>query len=520
MRSARLLPICLAAATLLVSAVTHYRWTREQRQIAATFDRVEFVDEFRSARISVAKANDVSTLRSRAIRGLLASQLAFPDIEDLSTEQRTELRDKSNLVVEELLALSRSTWQKEPGSWVAAMGLGAGEFLAGLRSKEGLERLPREQWFAPLTQAQVLAPSRGEVEGYLALALLETWSDLSKQDRTQATVSLRQALETPRFRAVILPRWMRIQHDYDEMVSILPESVSVWQSVQRSFENDRQWKRAVRAKTKLRQLRLIESQNTLQRGKRLIDGGEIYKGSGQLGLALASVVPENGSVAQMVEVTRTLPPGPVHRSLAREFRPWLRWANRQCVLSICPIADDVLNRLAGIVEDDRVEADIAHAIVTREPAEPALSDEDWGLHWIALLQVSRDDLGTATLYASQVDGKWRRSAAFVDAVRNAGIAQPSLPRNWSPTDWIWSGPRAYLSIVLTEATTLEVNLHSSNRGGVATLWLDGDWKGYPVVEGSSQLSFDLEAGNHVLEFKPDHRGEVTTGSARVAGSST
>ncbi len=517
MKNARLLPIFLAGATLLVSASAHYRWTRQQHQLKELFDRVEFAEELGVGRISVRKANDVPTAKARAIRTLLASQLVLPATRDLSTEERIALRDKSKLAVEELNTLSRQAWQSEPGSWVAAMGVGASEFLSGLRSKQGIQRLERERWLGPLTEAQTLAPGRGEVEGYLALALLEVWGDLSSEERERATVTLRQAMNSATIRNAILPRWTRLQHSYDDLVSVLPDLPAAWQPVYQTLARAGQWSNAVKTKTTMRQLSLQASEQHLARATLLLNGQEYFKAIDEFARSLA-ITPDNTNLPQVVAILRALPPGPVHKNLLHALKPWLAWANRQCVLTVCPVPTDVMTRLAGVVSYGHPDRGTALALINHQPDEAALSSEDWGLHWLSLTQ-STSDAQTRARYTAKVDGKWRQTAAFAIARKKAGIPSSPPPQDWNPADWIRSPLRAYLSVVTTEASVLEVDINSSPRGGIGTLWLDGDWVAFPIVRGHITLDLELGPGNHVVEFETDQPSEVTPGSARLRPAS-
>ncbi len=516
-KTARYLISGLAVATLLLSAGTYYHWRKQQSAASGVFDRVEFRDELSLARISVARANDPLTVRERAIRGLLASQLAFPAVEELAREERVELRDKSEESVQALLDLSEATWRDNPSSWVSAMGLGAGRFLEGLRSKTGLQQSDKQAWLAPLLQAQAIAPRRGEVEGYFALAYLEVWGDLSPAERRAAQQTLKYALHSQSMQDAILPRWIQLQHDYEELVSVLPELIRPWKLLVQHSIQTRRWRDAQRASQSLRLVQAEDARNQIARAVAMLHGGESFKGTYQLGQALSLVEVGNEGVPLLIEVVRTLPPGPIPVSARQAFARWLDWSTRHCVLAVCPIPDDVLRRLALSGEPDS-PARATAAVLTGQTIESSpQSTPAWSLYWLYLLGTQVDGDALRSEYqAAQVDQKWRSSAAFVYAARKAGLVTTTeFPSTWTPAAWFWDGRRSFLPMYAQQIEEVNLRLIGSTTGGFASIWLDGEFIDHVVVGDSTNISLPLSEGPHLIEVER-LGGQITPGSVAFA----
>jgi hypothetical protein len=513
----------------------------EQRSEAARLEGIGFPLDPRMER-ELAREPERDGVRLRAARAVLAGEMAHAATLSAETpEERQEMLASSQRLAE-AARQAGEVLAERPGSWEAAMVLGAATYLSRSLARDSTLFTSAADWEAPLLAARRMAPSKREPPRFLAAAYLEIWPALSapKRDLTRELVA--ELFRDPDDLRLLLNPWLAAV-DRREAFSVLPPDPKAWEQVQRFYADRGDWQAFGHSRQRWDSVlwsylheRIAEADARLARGD--------LRAARQLYLEVAGQVRPDARYRDLLEMALTrCPPGPVGAQIAETLTPRLDWAVERCLLADCPLSPEALKRLAHLAGAQSppqeglallVSGDLRKALALERRTE-SLWSEPWAPYLIAKARVmtERRRLGEAQEALDLVHPSWwqrplywlaRRDFAQA-AGRPGEVAKADeklrgfARRDWVPTEWTWRQGRARLEIFTdSPARGLEVDLvEVPPAGAVVELRLDGATLGiFPAtLDRPLERALTLRPGFHVLELEGVGGGRVLPGAVRL-----
>ena len=536
------LALTAAACALALTAWVRYAGLRaEQRQQAARLERIGFPLDPRMRR-ELLREPEHEGARLRAARAVLAGEMAHvASLDPAAPEERQEMLASSRRLAE-AAGQAGEVLAERPGSWEAAMVLGAATYLSRSLARDSTLFTSAADWEEPLLAARRMAPAKREPARFLAAAYLEIWPALSEPKRELTRDLVVQLFRDSEDLRLLLVPWLSAV-DRSEAFSAIPPDPEAWDQVQRFYadrgdwpafsEARRRWDRALW--TRLHE-RLAEADARLARGD--------LRAARGLYLEVAEQVRPDARYRGLLEAALTrCPPGPVGSQTAERLRPRLDWAVERCLLAACPLPPAALKRLANLAGDQAppqealaflVAGDL-HQALRLESRSKSLWSEPWAAYLTAKARVMTDRrrMAEAQEALDLVHPSWWRRPAYwlarLDFAQASGRldeaarAEEKLRgfarRTWAATDWTWHQGRARLEMLNENpGRGLELDfLEVPDAGAVVELRLAGAILGiFPVAPGRSlALHLELPPALHVLELESVAGGRVLPGTVRL-----
>ncbi|HKH47644.1 MAG TPA: hypothetical protein VKM72_23550 [Thermoanaerobaculia bacterium] len=528
--------------TLALLAGLRYGGLRaEQRSEAARLEGIGFPLDPRMGR-ELAREPEREGVRLRAARAVLAGEMAHSaSLSSATPEERQEMLASSRRLAE-AARQAGEVLAERPGSWEAAMVLGAATYLSRSLARDSTLFTSAADWEEPLQAARRMAPAKREPTRFLAAAYLEIWPALSAPKRELTRELMAEMFRNSEDLRLLLTPWLSAV-DRREALSVIPPDPQAWEQVQRfyaergdwpAFSQSRQrWDRALWSHL---HERLAEADARLARGD-LRTARLFY-------LEVAGQTRPDARYRGLLEAALTrCPPGPVGAQTAEILTPRLDWAVERCLLAECPLPPAALKRLANLAGAQAppqealaflVAGDLRKALNLERRTE-SLWSEPWAPYLVAKARVmtERRRLAEAQEALDLVHPSWwqrplywlaRRELAHAagrqgEAAKADGKLRGFARRDWAGTDWTWRQGRARLEL-LTNAPARGIEVDFAEvppAGAVIELRLDGASLGMSPVETARSLAFNvaLASGFHVFEIESVGGGRVLPAAVRL-----
>jgi hypothetical protein len=536
--------LALTAAGLALALLAGVRYgalRAEQQAQTARLEGIGFPLDPRVGR-ELAREPEREGVRLRAARALLAGEMARAASLDPETpEDRQEMLASSRRLAGAAQEAGE-VLERRPGSWEAAMVLGAATYLSRSLARDSTLFTSAADWEEPLQAARRMAPAKREPTRFLAAAYLEIWPALSKPKRELTRELVARMFREPEDLRLLLHPWLAAV-DRREAFSVIPPDPQAWEEVQRFYAGRGDWQAFSEARrrwdhalwTRLHE-RLAEADARLARGD--------VRAARLLYLEVAGQTRPDARYRDLLAAALSrCPPGPVGAQTAELLTPRLDWVVERCLLAECPLPPTALKRLANLAGDQAppqealaflVAGDLRHALNLERRTE-SLWSEPWAAYLVAkartmterrriaeaqealdLVHLSwwkRPPYWLARRELAQVAGRLGESAKAEEKLR--GFAR----RAWDAIDWTWHQGRARLEILADGAARgFEVDFAEvPQSGAVVELRLDGAALGtFPATpDRPLSLALQLRPGFHVLEIESVGGGRVLPGAVRL-----
>lgn len=440
--------------------------------------------------------------------------------------------------------LARQALAAQPGSWQAAMLLGAATYLE--RSIRRDRRLYTEyrDWEAPLTQALREAPGQAEPRRFLAAAYLEVWTALSpaKRARTRKLLSEAFARDVRAF-STLLPVWLEVADDFDDALAVIPDSSAAWRELERALARAHDWEAFCRVHVRGLEALYRENEERLAEAEARLRLGEYFH-SRSLLLQVVATSPLDVRFAPLVaRAFERYPPGLHGLSSTEPLRDWLRWALELHTYGKNPLPAQVVSRLASAAGGLQPPVQALAALVggeihyaeSLEQLADSLASEPWAPYLLAKArwQLSRDRPGEATATLARLGRSSRRTLLYALARLRVARARGDLvetaeaerdlaafrKREWSAAEWHWRGHRALLPMLAAsrgDGLVLAVN-RVPDDGAVVELRWDGRTVAlHPVAgDGELELALPIDEELHLLELRMVAGEQLFPGRVRL-----
>lgn len=536
------LALTAAGLVLILLAGVRYGGLRAEQQ--AQTARLEGIGIPLDPRVGreLAREPEPEGVRLRAARAVLAGEMKHAaSLSPATPEQREEMLAGSRRLAGAAQEAGE-VLERRPGSWEAAMVLGAATYLSRSLAHDSTLFTSASDWEEPLQAARRMAPSKREPIRFLAAAYLEIWPALSKPKRELTRELVAQMFRDPEDLRLLLHPWLAAV-DRREAFSVIPPDPQAWEEVQRFYAGRGDWQAFSEARrrwdhalwTRLHE-RLAEADALLARGD-VRDARALY-------LEVAEQTRLDVRYRDLLATALTrCPPGPVGPETAKQLTSRLDWAVERCLLADCPLQPPALKRLANLAGDQAppqealaflVAGDLQRATLL-ERRSKTLWSEAWAPYLIvkARVMTERRRIAEAQEALDLVHHSWWRRPTYwqarLDFARASGrpaeAAKAEMElrgfrrRAWAATDWAWQEGRARLEILAEGAARgIEMGLAEVPQAGtVVELRLDSATLGiFPVEpEGSLALNLPLRPGFHVFELESVGGGRVLPGAVRL-----
>jgi hypothetical protein len=513
----------------------------EQQTYSARLEGIGFPLDPRMGR-ELLREPEPEGVRLRAARAVLAGEMVHAAaLNPASPEERQEMLAGSRRLAE-AAGQAGEVLAARPGSWEAAMVLGAATYLSRSLARDSTLFTSAEDWEEPLQAARRMAPAKREPTRFLTAAYLEVWPALSPPKRELTRELVAQMFRDPEDLKLLLVPWLSAM-ERREAFSVIPPDPAAWEQVQRFYADRSDWpafsearRRWDSALWKRLHERLAEADARLARGDLRL--------ARLLYLEVAEQVRPDARYRGLLEAALTrCPAGPVGAQVAEHLIPRLDWAVERCLLAECPLPPAVLKRLAHLAGAQAppqealaylVAGDL-HQALSLERRSKNLWSEDWAPYLTAKARAmteqrrmaeaqealdlvhsswwQRPDYWQARLEVSRASGRLGEAARARERLR--GFAR----RSWAATDWTWHQDRASLELLPDgPGRGIEVDLAEvPDAGAVIELRLDGATLGIsPVVPGRTlALNVDLPSALHVVELETVGGRRVLPGAVRL-----
>lgn len=528
-------------ALILLAGMRYSGLRAEQQAQSARLEGIGFPLDPRMGR-ELLREPEPAGVRLRAARAILAGEMVHAaSLDPASPEERQEMLAGSRRLAEaareagEILA-------ERPGSWEAAMVLGAATYLSRSLARDSTLFTAAADWEEPLQAARRMAPAKREPTRFLAAAYLEIWPALSPPKREITRELVAEMFRDPEDLKLLLVPWLAAV-GHREAFSVIPPDPAAWEQVQRFYAEHGDWRAFSEARRRWDHCLWTGLQESLAEADARLARGDVRTARG-LYLQVATRTRPDVRYRDLLAAALTrCPPGPVGAQMAEQLTPRLDWAVERCLLAECPLPPAALKRLAHLAGDQAlpqqavaflVAGDLRQALNLERRAE-SLWSEPWVPYLIAKARLLTESRKLAeaqeALDLVHLSG-WRQPPywlARLDLARVAGRpgaaaqAEEKLRglarREWAAGDWTTRGHRARLEIFITgPAAGIEMGLAEVPEGGtVVELWLDGAARGmFPAgPERSLALVHRLRPGFHVLEMENVGGGRVLPGAVRL-----
>jgi hypothetical protein len=536
------LALTVSGLALALLAGARYGGLRaEQRAQVARLEGIGFSLDPRMGR-ELAREPELEGVRLRAARAVLAGEMAHAaSLAPEEPEGRQEMLASSERLAE-AARQAGEVLAERPGSWEAALVLGAATYLSRSLARDSTLFTSAADWEAPLQAARRMAPAKREPTRFLAAAYLEIWPALSPPKRELTRELVAEMFRDPEDLKLLLIPWLAAV-DRRQAFAVIPPDPQAWEQVQRFYadrgdwpgfsEARRRWDRTLW--TRLHE-RLADADARLARGD--------VRNARVLYLEVAEQARPDARYRNLLEAALTrCPPGPVGSQTAERLTPRLDWAVERCLLAECPLSSAALKRLANLAGDQDPPQKALAFLVAGDPQKALLlerrSETLWSEPWAPYLIVKaramtdRRRLAEAQEALGLVHPSWWQRPTYwlarLDFARVSGRlgeaakAEEKLRgftrHGWAATDWTWRQGRARVELLVEgPARGIELGLDEvPAAGAVVELRLDGAALGiFPVApDRALALTVALSPGLHVFELESVGGGRVLPGAVRL-----
>ena len=479
--------------------------------------------------------------RMRLARRVLAEQLDPRWLLELPEADRQDAFEASLIDIEGVEELAAKALSQRPASWEAAMMLGSARHFRALRSSS---RDPADlpDWQAPFGHSIRLSPVQVEPAGYLAAAYVDMWPSLDAAERRAAREVIAKAFTSRTTFRLLIDRWMRVEHDIEEALRVVPAATPQWEHMMTVFAGQKDWSRYLRAHQAHRLASATEKQAMLDEAVARVRGGDYSGGVERLHVVLSWSTVGADDLGILDRVLRELPAGPV--SHPGKFRDWLEYCLDQCFLRECPLDQERLRRLIGLSgeleESQRALALLASgdlpAAERIERAAVSPSGVAWGRYWIAKAGelAARGHAGEARQALAWVDPRYLRHPAYLRAALAVAQAEgdaaaendalrrlASLERTaWPPEVWEAAEQPLHSALIYSAGSLrgVEIAIDSApTEGAIVRIRVDGRDLLVTVVRPGDVVRVEPETGpgTHRIELQTVRNGRVTPGRVRI-----
>lgn len=495
-RAAILAMTAVVLATAIV--VGQVRWTRHRDELLATLAEAGLESRFEGLEHTVrteavAHEADLAVARALVYDVLAAGREAGPDREGELRRRSARLGRAGELAQRALVA--------QPGSWKAAMLLGASRYLGASTARDRRLVTEAAAWEEPLRSAVRAAPGQAEPRRFLGGAYLEIWRHLSPGRKEEARALLTEAFahDAETFQQLVGP-WLAAAANPDEAFAAIPPRPEAWQAVASAYAEAHRWALFRRAWARRAETLEADFATRLAEAERRIRLGDLYYGRSILLRVVADAPAERRFAPYVESALGQYPPGLHGLASTEALGTWLDWALELGVLGRSPLAPRILGRLAGAAGDlppaqAALAALLGGEITQAESIERQVEDlkgEPWAPYVLAKARwhLDRDELAPAAQLLDGVDRSARGGAlcwllrerlarARGDLVAreeaDAALAERRLER-WPATGWRWRSGRLLLTLLPARAGRgLAIALAEvPEPGAVVQILVDGE----------------------------------------------
>ena len=541
---APLFRIALAAPGLALALLAGARYGSLRAEQRAQEERLEAIGIPLDPRVGreIAREPEREGVRLRAARAVLAGEMAHAaSLTPGTPEERQEMLAGSRRLAEAARQAGEALAER-PGSWEAAMVLGAATYLSRSLARDSTLFTSAADWEAPLQAARRMAPAKREPTRFLTAAYLEIWPSLSAPKRELTGEMVAEMFRDPEDLRLLLPSWLAAV-DHRRAFSAIPADPQAWEQTERFYAERSDWEAFQKARqrwdyTLWKRLheRIAEADARLARGD-LRTARALY-------LEVAEQARPDARYRDLLEAALTrCPPGPVGAQTAERLTPRLDWAVERCLLAECPLPPAALKRLAHLASNQSppqealalVVAGDLHQAINLERRSETLWSEAWAPYLIvkARAMTQRRQIAEAEKALGLVHLSWWQRPTYwlarLDFARAAGRLGEAVKaeeklrgfarREWTAADWTSPQGRARLELFTDgPARGIELALDEvPDRGTVVELRLDGATRGsFPAgSQRSFAIALPLTPGFHVLELDNVGAGRVLPGAVRL-----
>lgn len=440
--------------------------------------------------------------------------------------------------------LAAEVLRAQPGDWQASMLLGTATYLEWSLTQNRRLFTEAAAWEKPLQHSIELAPGHLEPKRLLATAYLEVWFALSPTKKTLARGVLREVFSADQraYRA-LLPAFVAVTPDFEEIFDVIPSEPEAWQDVERIYSERRAFGALAAARERYLQALEARIEKRYAEAEERIGLGDFYRSRYLLLKNLAEAPPSARFAPHVARALELYPPGLHGLTAGEPLRGWLDWLLELDRLGLHPIEPRLVGRLLDAVgEIDPAKG--AHAALVAGDLNQAerysrLSEapqvESWGPYLIARAhqEIDKGLFAEARQSLDMVYFGTQRQAPYLlarlklaQALGDAGginLARAELARQqkqeWEPLDWKFLGNRRRLELLPSRAArglTIEIQ-DGPNWGSVIEVLLDGRSLKTAVVQNGHafRLEVPIEARLHLLEIEPLMTANVVPGRVRL-----
>ena len=525
----------------LLAGVRYGALRAEQQAEAKRLETIGFPLDPRVER-EISREPERDGVRLRAVRAVLAGEMAHAaSLSSDTPEERQEMLASSRRLAE-TARQAGEVLADRPGSWEAAMVLGAATYLSRSLARDSRLFTSAGDWEGPLQEARHMAPAKREPTRFLAAAYLEIWPALSAAKRELAGELVTEMFRDPEDLHLLLPSWLAAV-DHERAFSVIPADPRAWEQAERFYAEHGDWEAFRKARQRWDYTLWKHLHERLAEADARLARGDLRTARG-LYLEVAEQARPDARYRDLLEAALTrCPPGPVGAETAEHLTPRLDWAVERCLLAECPLPPAALKRLAHLASDRSpaqealalvVAGDLRQAINLERRSE-TLWSEPWAPYLIAKARVmtERRQIAEAQEALGLIHPSWwqrptywlarldcaRASGRLGEAAKAAEKLRGFARRDWAATDWTFPQGRTRLELFTeSPAHGIEVDLDEVPAGGtVVELRLDGAARGtFPAgPQRSFALTLQLPPGFHVLELDNVGGGRVLPGAVRL-----
>ena len=506
-------PLAGLAALLLAvtSGLGYVRQNADRHQVLMAWGEAGVETRHPEVERRIARERDPARGRLAVARALFADSLDLDWMGELSDSERAAEASKVEARVEWIAAAARATIAIRPAAWEPPMLIGGTRFLS--RWRHGDRRLYSEPawWEAPLSLANRLAPGTREPDRVRTTGNLTIWFSLPDARREQIRSELAESFRDRLTYRRLLPVWMAIAQDWEEITSPIPPTRDAWAHLRAQYAKRKSWPLYCRAHDTWRQHAIAEADRLRITAEARLRGGDAAGARRDLLTVAATTPPGHAGLETFVGAIRSIPVGPVPSRYAPVLTRWLEWSLDLQLLDRPALPDDVLLRLTGMVAELEPSLGGLAAAIAGDPRraeafarkEDRLWSEPWAAYGVAmanlLLDRGRPDDATSSL--DEVHRSWHRRWAYRDA-RSALRQTSDDDAEASPTEWWWRGRTAFTEIEGREPASWTLAT-TADQGGAVSLAIDGTSVACLAIEPGAVVTVErpLDAGPHIIEWR-------------------
>ena len=363
---------------------------------------------------------DLTRARLRVARTVLEEQRDLRWISDLPDAERPQARRDSLQLLLDSRDQAALVLAERPASWEAMLIVGATSYVHTLRDSPMRLVSTMEEWERPLLEARSIGPGAGQASRYIAMGYVDVWLSLSGEKKEDALPILRQAMTDLTTFDRLIDTWMRLVHDRQTALSVVPEQPAQWQRLLSIFEARKDWRGYVDARDRWREAYLADTHRQLDEAAERARGGDLQRAGHRYRMIAGRLRPSAFQLELLDRVLREAPPGALTSMSGESLGLWMEWCLELCFLGRCPLEESLLGRLmvntGPLHAPRRAFAELMAGDGPKARRAEAESIEAWSEEWGQFQILNAKDLVEAGALERAHDALLRVSAEWQETV--------------------------------------------------------------------------------------------------------